>query len=141
MFQRMIALAILNLALLAQVQKEEILLTHETVYRVSEGNACSLSWTLARTDPNRTVAQLSTDCELPLERALAMSDQILDTIEKSEPARVRALETLFFGGLSDLPEMRSRLVLLAVGSGEWDSVRGRPRSGGMDALIQKRVEG
>ena len=119
----MFALTILNLVLLAQVQKEEILATHETVYRVSEGKACSLSWTLARTDPNRTVAQLRTDCELPLGRVLSMSDQILDTIEKTGPEQFRALEALFVGGLSGLPEMRSRLVLLASGSGEWDSVR------------------
>lgn len=137
MFQRMIALTILNLVLSAQVQTQEILATHETAYRVSDGNGCALSWTLARTDPNRTVAQLRTDCELPLDRALSMSDQILDAIEKTEPERFRALNTLFIGGLSALPEMRSRLAMLVVGSGEWDSVRGKPRSGGMDALIQK----
>ena len=141
MFQRMIALTILNSVLLAQVQKEEILATHETAYRASEGNNCTLSWTLARTDANRKVAQLRAECALPLERVLSLSDQILDMIEKTEAERFRALDTLFIGGLSGLPEMRSRLVLLAVGSGEWDSVRGRPRSGDMDALIQKRVEG
>src|SRR5580658_9654533 len=137
----MLALTILNLVLLAQVQKEEILATHETAYRVSEGQACSLSWTLARTDPNRTVAQLRTDCGLPLGRVLSMSDQILDTIEKTEPERFRALDALFAGGLTGLPEMRSRLVLLASGSGEWDSVRGKPKSGGVDALIHKYAQG
>jgi hypothetical protein len=136
----MLALTILNLVLLAQVQKEEILATHETVYRVSEGKACSLSWTLARTDPNRTVAQLRTDCGLPLGRVLSMSDQILDTIAKTEPEQFRALDALFAGGLTGLPEMRSRLVLLASGSGEWDSVRGKPRSGGVDALVQKYAQ-
>jgi hypothetical protein len=136
----MLALTILNLVLLAQVQKEEIPATHETVYRVSEGKACSLSWTLARTDPNRTVAQLRTDCEVPLGRVLSMSDQILDTIEKTEPEQFRALEVLFIGGLSSLPEMRLRLVLLASGSGEWDSVRGKPRSGGMDGLVQRYAQ-
>jgi hypothetical protein len=136
----MLAFTILNLVLLAQVQKEEIQATHETVYRVSEGNACSLSWTLARTDPNRTVAQLRTDCGLSLERVISMSDQILGTIEKSEPERFRNLESLFVGGLTALPEMRSRLVLLASSSGEWDSVRGKPKSGGLDALVKKYAQ-
>jgi hypothetical protein len=136
----MLALTILNLVLLAQVQKEEIPATHETVYRVSEGRACSLSWTLARTDPNRTVAQLRMDCGLPLASVLSMSDQILDTIEKTEPERFRALDALFVGGLSSLPEIRSRLVLLASGSGEWDSVRGKPRSGGVDVLLQRYAQ-
>jgi len=136
----MLALTILNLVLLAQVQREEHPATHETVYRASEGKACGLSWTLAQTDPNRTVAQLRTDCGLPLERVLSISDQIIDTIEKTEPGRFRALETLFVGGLSGLPEMRSRLVLLASGSGEWDPVRGKPRSGGVDALVHKYAQ-
>jgi hypothetical protein len=133
----MLTFTILNIVLLAQVQREEIPATHETAFRVSEGKACSLSWTLAQTGPNRTVAQLRSDCGLSLERVLSMSDQILDTIEKTEPGRLRALDTLFVGGLSSLPEMRSRLVLLASGSGEWDPVRGKPRSGGMDALVRK----
>ncbi|HEY4361403.1 MAG TPA: hypothetical protein VGN17_10550 [Bryobacteraceae bacterium] len=68
---------------------------------------------------------------------LSLSDQILDTIEKTEPGRFRALDSLFVGGLSKLPEMRSRLVLLASNSGEWDPVRGKPRSGGMEALVRK----
>ena len=66
MFRQVLALTIVNLALLAQVQKQEIPATHETVYRVSEGDACNLSWTLAATPPNRTVAQLRTDCGLSL---------------------------------------------------------------------------
>ncbi|MGA7236641.1 MAG: hypothetical protein WBY44_13225 [Bryobacteraceae bacterium] len=136
----MLALTILNLVLLAQVHKEEIPATRETVYRVSEGNACSLSWTLARAGPNRTVAQLRKDCDLPFERMLSMCDQILDTVEKTEPQRFRALETLFVGGLSGMPEMRSRLALLAAGSGEWDSARGKPKSGGVDALVQRYAQ-
>ena len=136
----MLTLTILNLVLLAQVQREDILATHETAYRVSGGKACSLSWTLAQTGPNRTVAQLRTDCELPLERVLSMSDQIIDAIEKAEPGRFRDLETLFVGGLSGLPEMRSRLVLLASGSGEWDPLRGEPRSGSVDALVQRYAQ-
>jgi hypothetical protein len=111
--RRILALAILNLTLLAQVQKEERQAIHETIYRVSEGEACSLSWTLARTGPNRPVAQLRPDCGLPLGHVISMSDQILDMIEKSEPQQFRTLEVLFIGGLSSLPEMRSRLVLLA----------------------------
>ena len=136
----MLTLTILNMVLLAQVQREELPATHETVFRVSEGKACSLSWTLAQTGPNRAVAQLRSDCVLPLERVLSMSDQILDTIEKTEPERFRALDTLFVGGLSSLPEMRSRLVLLTSGSGEWDPARGKPRSGGMDALVHKYAQ-
>jgi hypothetical protein len=135
-----LALTILNLALLAQVQKQEIPATHETVYRASGENACGLSWTLARIEPNRTVAQLRTDCDLSLERVLSLSDQILDTIEKTEPERFRALQSLFVGGLSALPEMRSRLALLASNSGEWDSVRGKPKSGSVDALVHKHAE-
>jgi hypothetical protein len=136
----MLVLTILNLALLAQVQKQEIPATHETVYRVAEGNSCGLGWVLASTAPNRTVAQLRTDCSLPLERTLAMSDQIFDTIQKMEPERFQALQTLFFGGLSDLPDMRTRLVLLAAGSGEWDSVRGKPKSGSLDTLVGKYAQ-
>lgn len=136
----MLALTILNSALLAQVQKQEIPATHETVYRVSEGDACNLSWTLAATRPNRTVAQLRTDCGLSLERVLSLSGRILDAIEKTEPERFRGLESLFVGGLSALPEMPSRLALLASTSGEWDSVRGKPKSGSVDALIRKYAE-
>jgi len=136
-----LALTLLHSVLLAaQVQKEEIPTTHETVYRVSEGKSYGLSWTLARTDPNRTVVQLRTDGGPSLARVLSMSDQILDTIEKTEPERFRALETLFIGGLSDLPEMRARLALLAYDSGQWDSVQGKPRSGGVDALILKYAQ-
>jgi hypothetical protein len=69
-----------------------------------------------------------------------MSDQILSMIEKTEPERFRALESLFVGGLSGMPEMRSRLVLLASGSGEWDSVRGKPRSGGVDVIVQRYAQ-
>lgn len=136
----MFALTILDLVLLAQVQKQEIAATHETVYRVAEGNPCSLSWALAHTTPNRTVAQLRTDCTLPLERALSMSDQIIDVIEKTDPERFHALQTLFIGGLSNLPEMRSRLVLLATASGEWDSVLGKPELGSFDALVNKYAQ-
>src|SRR5262245_52484317 len=128
----MLTLTILNLVLLAQVQRQEIPATHEITYRVSGDKTCNFSWTLAQTDPNRTVAQLRTDCEIPLERAFSMSDQIMDKIEKTEPARFHALETLFVGGLSSLPQMRARLVLLAAGSGEWDPVRGKSKSGGVD---------
>ena len=133
----MLTLTILNLVLLAQVQRQEIPTTHETVYRVSDGTACNLSWTLAQSDPNRTVAQLRTDCKLPLERVLSMSDQIIDAIEKTEPERFSALKTLFVGGLSSLPEMRSRLALLVFESGQWDPKRGAPVAGGVDALIHK----
>ena len=133
----MLTLTILNMVLLAQVQREELPATHEIVFRVPEGKDCGLSWTLAQTGPNRPVAQLRSDCGLPLERVLSLSDQIFDTIEKTEPGRFRSLDTLYVGGLSRLPEMRSRLVLLASGSGEWDPVRGKPRSGGMEALVQK----
>ena len=133
----MLTLTILNLVLLAQVQREEIPATRETVYRVSEGTSCNLSWTLAQADPNRTVAQFRTDCKLPLERVLSMSDQVIDAIEKTEPERFSALNTLFVGGLSSLPEMRSRLVLLATGSGQWDSKRGAPAAGDVDTLIHR----
>ena len=99
-----------------------------------------MSWTLAGTGPNRTVAQLRTDCGSRLETVLSLSDQIIDAIEKREPGRFRTLDTLFVGGLSGLPEMRSRLVLLASGSGEWDPVRGNPKSGSVDALVHKYAE-
>lgn len=133
----MLTLTILHLVLLAQVQREEIPTTHETVYRVSAGTACNLSWTLAETEPNRTVAQLRNDCDVPLERVLSLSGQVMDAIEEKEPARFSALKTLFVGGLSSLPEMRPRLVLLVTGSGQWDPKRGAPVAGGVDALIQK----
>jgi hypothetical protein len=69
-----------------------------------------------------------------------MSDRIVDAIEKTEPERFRALNSLFVGGLSALPEMRSRLALLASTSGEWDSIRGKPKAGSMDALIHNHAE-
>ena len=136
----MLALTILNLLLLAQVQKQEIPATHETIYRASEGNACSVSWILSRTDLNRTVAELRPDCGLSLEHVISLSDQILDTIEKTEPERSGALKTLFIGGLTALPEMRWRLVLLASNSGEWDSVRGKPKAGGIDGLVERYAQ-
>lgn len=136
----MFAWTILSVIFLAQVQREEIPATHEIVYRVSEGKTCNLSWTLAQTELNRTVAQLRTDCGASLERVLSMSDQIIDRIQKTEPARFRALNTLFIGGLSALPEMRSRLVLLATRSGEWDPVGGKPRSSGPQARMEAFVK-
>jgi hypothetical protein len=91
---------------------------------------------LARADPNWTVAQLHADGGLSLKRGISVSDQILDSIERTEPERFRTLESLFVGGLSGFPEMRSRLEMLAS-SGVWDSVRGKPGSGGVGYAYSK----
>lgn len=95
MFRLMIALTNLEAHFTGSARKTRTSGDSRNLLSSVGRNSCSLSWTLARTDPNRTVAQCRTDCELPLDRALSMSDQILDTIEKAEPECFLALNTLF----------------------------------------------
>ena len=136
----MLALTILNLVLLAQVERQEIPATHQTVYRVMDAKGCGVSWTLESTDLNRSVAQLRTNCEPALDTVISTSDQIIGAMERTDPGRFRTVDTLFLSGLLGLPEMRPRLALLAWSSGEWDPVRGRPKSGRIEALVRKYAE-
>lgn len=86
---------------------------------------CRIRWTVTRAGINAGIAQQQSDCRLPMREQLPLQSQVLARMAAEEPG----LRTLFWGRLGAWPEWSARLVKAAARSPDWNSRKGRPRSG------------
>ena len=110
----------------------------ETTYSLAAG-ACRISWTVSETELNHAVIRHRA-CELPLAQQAPLIAQVLKKVMESEGSADR-FQTLSWGRLfPDGPTdttMAVRLALAAKRSPAWDSAKGKPRSGDINAFVRK----
>ena len=105
----------------------------ETDYKIAAEN-CTITWTMYSSELNRGGISQHSDCALSLAGQAPLIAKLLRKVPKTGEAG--QVHTFFWGRLYPYgnpgtpdPTMAMRLALAAKRSPQWDSARGRPRSG------------